>query len=542
MSATVPFSDASERGVLSGILQDPVARMDMVQEQVPEGGFYHEANAAMFEVLVDLRRAGKPIDPVTLVTRAAEMEKMTVIGGEGMVNELYAHRPPHHHFMSYLRSLQEYRGRREVIRVCNEAMERAYDLGSNPAEDLDLFQKEALLISLDADERGPVHIKPVLDEEDRLLKAKLADLSNNQQIAGFPFGIPRLDHLMQGLEDEDRFIIAALSNVGKTGLLVEIAYSFIKQGLPGLIFMLDGSAGSFIRRLWSRASGVSQHAIKTGYGLSKGGEASRLKLEEARLWLEQQGIYIDDRAGLSIQQINATTRRYAKTKGIRWNAIDFFQNGTVPGFTARELTPMLTAFSRAWKAGVLDMKKIGRPVPSILLAQVVDEVGEGEIPPSAPSIIKHCRAAFEDSTKVLALSRELREISVLKEKEFRIPDLDRSMAPALAEGEQIIVATTAKTKDGALGNVWLRLRGETWEWRDFNPASRLADSRVNEGSRFKRQQEQQQQSAKPAPTPMPPPKPRIGTGPSLHGPLKITRPERPPQKGEYMQAPKEDGE
>lgn len=534
MSATVPFSDASERAVLSGILHDPAARMDMVQEQVPDGGFYHAANAAVFEVLLDLRRSCKPIDPVTLVTRAAEMEKMAVIGGESTINELYAHRPPAHHFASYLRSLQEYRGRREIIRVCNEAQERAYDLSSNPAEDLDLFQKEALTISLDADERGPIHIKPVLDEEDRLLKAKLADLSNNNQIAGFPFGLPRLDHLMQGLEDEDRFIIAALSNVGKTGLLVEIAFSFIKQGLPGLIFMLDGSAGSFIRRLWARVSGVSQHAIKTGYGLSKGGETSRAKLEEARLWLEQQGIYIDDRAGLSIQQINATTRRYAKTKGIRWNAIDFFQNGTVPGFTARELTPMLTAFSRAWKAGVLDMKKIGRPVPSILLAQVVDEVGEGEIPPCAPSIIKHCRAAFEDATKVCALSRELREMSVLKEKEFRIPDLDRNAAPPLMEGEQLIVATTAKTKDGALGNVWLRLSGETWTWRDFNPGSRLADSRVNSAARFKRHEEQG------GPPPVAPPKPRIGAGPSMHGPLKITRPDRPPQKGEYMQAPKED--
>jgi len=124
----------------------------------------------------------------------------------------------------------------------------------------------------------------------------------------------------------------------------------------------------------------------------------------------------------------------------------------------------------------------------------------------------------------------------LKEKELRIPDSDRHAALPLAEGEQIIVATMAKSKDGALGNVWLRLKGDVMQWSDLNKNSRLGDSSVNKMNRLKRQEEQGG-DAPPAPQP---PKPRVGTGPSLAGKLQISRPQRPPQKGEYMQAPKEE--
>jgi len=220
-----------------------------------------------------------------------------------------------------------------------------------------------------------------------------------------------LDHLTQGLEPEDRMIIAGLSNTGKTALLVQMVRAFIEQGLPGLVFMLDGSAESFVLRLYSAVADVPQNNLKTGYGLSKGGGPARDRLKRARAYLECQGIFIDDRPALSIQQINAKTRRMAKTHGIRWNAIDFFGNGTVPGFAPSDKVGMLTAFSKAWKQGVLDMVRAGLAVPSILLAQVAaDQVEEGDIPACAPHIIKDCKAAYEDSTKVIALSREFRSL------------------------------------------------------------------------------------------------------------------------------------
>lgn len=529
------FSNESERGVISGILHDPNERMDIVVEQVPEGAFYHLANLAAFEVLQDMRRAGTPIDPVTFTNRARELAKLDAIGGEAAINDLYAHRPPGHHFMAYLRTLKEKRAARLVIEVCDRFREMAYTPGTDPAEMVDLFQKDALTINLERDERGPRHISEVLASIDAQIDKRLEMLANNQQIAGYPFGLPRLDHLCQGLEPEDRLIIAGLSNTGKTALLVQMVRSFIEQGLPGLVFMLDGSAESFVMRLYAAIADVPQNHLKTGFGLSKGGGPARDRLKQARAYLEQQGIFIDDRPALSIQQITSKTRRLAKTHGIKWNAIDFFGNGTVPGFAPNDKVGMLTAFSKAWKQGVLDMVRAGLPVPSILLAQVVaDQVDEGEIPPCAPHIIKDCKAAYEDATKVIALSREFRDLPTLKEKELRIPDSDRNAAPPLAEGEQIIVATMAKSKDGALGNVWLRMKGDVMQWSDINPHSRLADSSINKAARLKRHEEQG------GPPPVAPPKPRIGTGPSMYGPLKITRPDRPPQKGEYMQAPKED--
>jgi len=191
MSNNVPFSNESERGVISGILHDPNERMDVVHEQVPEGAFYHAANGAAFEVLQDMRRAGLPIDPVTFTNRARELDKLKVIGGENAINDLYAHRPPGHHFMAYLRTLKEKRAARLVIEVCDRFREMAYTPGTDPAEMVDLFQKDALQISLERDERGPRHIREVLEVIDSQIDKRLEMLSQNQQIAGYELGLPR---------------------------------------------------------------------------------------------------------------------------------------------------------------------------------------------------------------------------------------------------------------------------------------------------------------------------------------------------------------
>jgi replicative DNA helicase len=532
----MPFSNESERGVVSGILQHPMERMDIVVEQVPEGAFYHAANAAAFEVLLDMRQAGRPIDPVTFTNRARELNKLQAIGGETAINELYAHRPPNHHFMAYLRTLQEKRALRLVIETCNRHLEQAYTPGVDPVEVIDMLQKDALLIALDRDERGPRHIAEVLDEIDANTAAAEERLKNNVQLAGWHTGLPRVDHVSQGLEIEDRYVIAGLSNTGKTARLTHMVRAFIEQELRVLIFMLDGSAASTIIRLYAEVADVPVNTIKTGYGLMEHSQEKKQRLKKAKDWLKDKGVFIDDRAGLSIQQINATTRRYKKLHGVQLTAIDFFGNITCPGFAASDRVNMLTAVSKAWKQGVLDAK-----VPSIMLAQVTAEhVKEGQIPPCSPHIIKDCKSLFEDATKVEALSREFRTLDDLRRDELRIPDTDRQAA-VLHEGEQIIVHTMAKSKDGALGHVWTRFAGAVMRFSDLNPSSRLGDSSINKLNRLRKEAPPLQQGTLDAvPAPVAPPKPVFRpTGKSMHGPLKITRPERPPQPGEFMQEPEE---
>jgi len=489
MKSEVPFCDVSERGVISGILQDPRERLDIVMEHLPDGAFYHPGNQAAFDVLQDLRQTGRPIDPITFTSRAADMAQLETIGGERAVNELYAHQPPPHHFMAYLDTLKKKRGLRQVINTCNTYLEQAYSTGVDAVSVVDSFQKDALQISLERDERGPVHISEVLDKIDANTAAAEERLKHNIQIAGWHTGLPRLDHISQGLEVEDRYVIAGLSNTGKTARLTHMIRAFIDQELRVLIFMLDGSAEATIIRLYAEVSDVPVNSIKTGYGLMERSMEKKTRLVKAKMWLREKGIFIDDRPALSIQQINATTRRYKKQHGIHLTAIDYFGNVTCPGFAPHDKVNMLTAASLAWKQGVIDTK-----IPSIMLAQVTAEhVKEGQIPPCSPHIIKDCKALYEHATKVEALSREFRPLDELKDNELRIPDTDRTCA-IQREGEQIIVHTMAKSKDGQLGHVWTCFEGAVMRFRDINPNSRMGDSSVNKRARLKRHEHQEEES------------------------------------------------
>ena len=65
------FDYASERAVISGILHDPVERLDLVQEQLPESAFYHDCHAAAYDVILDIRQRRIPLDATTFTAPAS---------------------------------------------------------------------------------------------------------------------------------------------------------------------------------------------------------------------------------------------------------------------------------------------------------------------------------------------------------------------------------------------------------------------------------------------------------------------------------------
>lgn len=476
----MPFSDEAERGVLSGVVLDPVNRLDALADKLQDGAFYYPANAAFYDVLTDMRKSGRPIDSITVTSRARDLAKLDTIGGESAVFEIYAFRPAALHFEAYVRILMEKRALRELLKVCDDMRSKAAEPGADVVGLIDEFQKEALTISLERDERGPVHVSVVCDEIAAQTRAAIERLAQGIQIQGMETGFPTLDHITQGLTYDDRAVVVALSSTGKTVFLTNMVTALAEQGEGGLIFMLDGTAASTIVRAIADRADVTVNAIKTGLGLMELDKAKQRRLDAAHAWLKEKNIHIDDRAGLSIQQILSTTRRYKKLHGIKWWAIDFFGNITCPGFKPGDRVAELTMISRLWKNGVIDMG-----IPSIMLAQANAELRVGHRASAGPHVIKDCKALYEDATKVTALSREERTLDELREKEVFIPDTDRQRAPPLAEGEQFIVADVIKNKDGRLGPVWLRLNGPVMRFNSFVPGARINDSSVNKAARMR---------------------------------------------------------
>lgn len=550
--STVLFSNESERGVLSGILHDPVERLDMVLEQVPEGGFYYEANAVAFEVLHDMRLNSIPLDPVTFTSRARDRGKLQAIGGEQAINELYAHRPTNLHFKTYLHTLKEKRAMRQVNAFCDRFKELVYEPGNDPAELVDLFQVEALGISLERNEKGPRPIGEVLDEIDADTAAAIKLADAGKKISGWETGLPRVDEILQGIEVGDRYVIAGLSNTGKTAREMQMVRKCIEQGQRVLLFMLDGKDKEAIIRLYAEVADVELGFITAGHFKMEDRRVRLERLQQANRWLRQQGVFIDDRAR-SIQEINAITRRMVKKEGINGTFIDYFGRCTSAGFKLSDKTAMLSSVADQWARCIDDLHIFG-----VMLAQAhQNDIKVGEPMEKGPGSLKDCKTLYDVATKMEGLSREKRDLDTLKKEELRIPDTDRQAAPQLRADEQIILDTICKSKNTRLGEVWTRLQGSVMRFKDLDPNSKIGDPRTAAMGRLIKQVEHgapnyasrdyqgprgrpRKDGSAPPPdddlsepeTRPEPPKPRIGQGPSLHGPLTITRTRPTPKESE----------
>lgn len=482
--SVVLFSNEAERGVLSGILHDPVERFDQVHEQVPEGAFYFPQNLAAFQVLADMRQRNIVIEPRTFAIRANELGKLAALGGEESVNDLVAHRPTALHFKAYLHTLKGWSALRQVNAFCDRFKGLVYEPGSDPADLVDLFQVEALGISLERNEHGPRAIGEVLDEIDADLAAAIRMADQGKKISGWETGLARVDEILQGIEVGDRYVIAGLSNTGKTAREMQMVRKCIEQGQRVLLFMLDGKDKEAIIRLYAEVADVELGFITAGHYKLEDRRVRLERLKQAKAWLVQQGIFIDDRAR-SIQEINAITRRMKKKEGIHGTFIDYFGRCTSAGFKLSDKTAMLASVADQWARCIDDLHIFG-----VMLAQAhQNDIRVGEPMEKGPGSLKDCKTLYDVATKGEGLSREKRALDVLKEEELRIPDSDRAAAPPLRADEQIILDTIIKSKNTRLGEVWTRLQGSVMRFRDLDPHARIGDARNAAMGRLIRQVE-----------------------------------------------------
>jgi replicative DNA helicase len=478
------FSNVAERGVISGILHDPVERFDLVLEQVPEGAFYFDQNAAAFDVLQDMRASKRPIEPRAFVIRATDMGKLQALGGEQAVNELVSHRPTTLHFSSYLHTLKEKRAMRQLNQFGNWLLEQIHEPGNDPAELVELMQVKAMDISLERNEKDPRHVAAVLDEIDADLVEHMKRADEGHKIAGLETGLARVDEILGGIERGERRVITGLSNAGKTWREMQIVKKMSDQGERVLLFMLDGKDKEAIIRLYADVAGVELGFLLSGtYKLED--RAIRLeRLAKAKAELSRRGIFIDDTAH-SIQEINAITRRMVKKQGITGTCIDYFGRCTSFGFKSHDKVGMLSSVADQWARCVDDHK--GK-LWSVMLAQANQmEIKVGQPMEKGPGSLKDCKTLYDVATKGEGLSRETRDIDTLKTEELRIPDTDRAAAPPLRADEQIILNTIIKSKTTRLGEVWIRLLGNMGRITDFDPMAKVGDPRTPSMARLIRQ-------------------------------------------------------
>lgn len=210
------------------------------------------------------------------------------------------------HLDSYVEVIRETAARRRFAALAAKWL-RECSAGRH-AEDILADARTAILAEADGSARGRwQEVGAVLAETDRLLRT--------DGFKGTPFGFRDLDGLTNGGMAGQLILVAGRPGAGKSSFALSAMQHQARAGYKPAIFSLEMTAwwdmGTRLLSSWSRVPYTFLLA-----GLDQLHELDRESLARAQGELAALNIGIDDRAGLSLEQIAAGARQRKATVGL----------------------------------------------------------------------------------------------------------------------------------------------------------------------------------------------------------------------------------
>jgi DnaB-like helicase N terminal domain/AAA domain len=126
MNPAAPHSVESERGVLGSILQSPSEAIPECIGKIEPRHFFIPAHRIIFDILVDLWNAEKPIDLITFTQVLRDRNLLDSVGGPAFITELSTFVPTAANVQYYIDIVREKWALREVQDAARECLKRVH--------------------------------------------------------------------------------------------------------------------------------------------------------------------------------------------------------------------------------------------------------------------------------------------------------------------------------------------------------------------------------------------------------------------------------
>lgn len=447
----IPHAEDLERGTLSCIIQDPEHILDQAIVDLEDEDFYLPSNRTVFIALKDLRRKSRPIDPITLVQYLDDLGELENVGGAHAISELRTIASLPSHYSSYAELLQHKGTLRRVISTCAECMDEALDSPEDSGIVLDNVERKVLDIrrNLDTNEAFTEFGERVMETVDDIERI----MTDPDSAKGIPTGYAGLDKLTFGFQPGDMIVIAARPSMGKTAITLNMmSHAAIDHKIPCAFFSLEMPAKQLVTRLLCTRARVNMKDIRNG--LKNKGDLDRLLKATAEM--KETSLYIDDAAGLTIDEVRAKARRFVHDKGVRMIAIDYLQLMRSTSKRAQDNRQVEIA---EISGGLKQMAK-ELEIPVIAVAQLNRQVDNRSGKRPVLSDLRESGAIEQDADLVGLLTRDNYAGSKEDEEEDENDDNNNS---------ELIVA---KHRNGETGDVHLVFHPEymLFEDRPYDPS------------------------------------------------------------------------
>lgn len=254
-----PHSVDTERSALGSLLLDPPLMAEAENIMRPED-FYREQHATVYRALLQLWRAGKPVDFTLLCQKLEDMGDLERIGGAGYITSIIKGTATPAHFSHYALKVVELANRRRVISAAGELnrMAREDHAASEVVE-----QGHALLAAVAERTKASKPLVPFAEALEGYWAALAREMSGEEP--RMPFGFRDLDRLVGGLKPGDLCYIGGRPSMGKTTICLQTAWNLARLGVgPTAVFSVESSEEELAGRLLGYATNVFSDAIRKG--------------------------------------------------------------------------------------------------------------------------------------------------------------------------------------------------------------------------------------------------------------------------------------
>lgn len=298
--------ELAERQLAGILISFPDAREEILDSVTAEM-LATPVGSAVYSAVCDLTVDGIEITIMTVAERLSR----SISNARSLVIELDEEAYTPSMAKHYIGRVKENYQRRQLLSRLTQFQRRVLDGHLTPKEYADL---EDELLSVRSE--YAVAERPFTDA------AKMVRQARESGGLGFSWGLAKLDRITRGIIPGCYYAIGALKKTGKTLFGVSVTSELAgRQKVGCYVFSLEMSAIGIALSYLSRESGIDSANLCTA-------NMSKSQIEQVEALAEQieqtWPLHIDDRKGLTIEQIIATIRRQAR-RGVKVFLLDYLQ-------------------------------------------------------------------------------------------------------------------------------------------------------------------------------------------------------------------------
>lgn len=472
----------AESAVLASILLRN-ASYDAVSETLRPEHFSAAYRGEMFRICGEAILKGKPADPVTLRSAFCANELIAEYGAQKAVEEtlLGMTMVPQSLLRSYAAEIVDLAAQRELQRMGQDLLwGKVEGEDDNAASIIIRLQDRLQGMALGVD--GSRKAKTSAQATDELLAETEASWKAGNFLSGHDCGYKLLNERLRGFRPGGMYVIAARPGMGKSSLGLGIAVRMALAEGRGLFWSGEMPAEELMGRAISAKCGLSLNTVLTGMiegpdGPERVSTPTMHRIVNAGMAARRIPLVIDDREGLSVQQIAVRARRMSREpEGLAFVVIDYI--GLLRGSDAVRRSGNRVAEVTEISGEIARMARELK-VPVIALSQLNRQSENREDRRPGMADIRDSGAIEQDARCILAIYREEdalksrigadgQVVRNAKESEQayqkRANDFDAALERSRGKGEVIIL----KNRGGKGGIVNMWFDGPTTWFRDFS--------------------------------------------------------------------------